>query len=345
MAWVAALVGVVAILGFITAAILMVVYLVRYSVAVPALMLERLSPRQALKRSVALSKGYLWRLLVVAVLMTLISMTLVSLCQAPFSVAAILITVKGGRPGLWLTVPSVLLGGVGAVATSPLLMISFAIAYYDLRVRKEGFDLQLMMSNLETPAPPGAASLGQKKTEARLEDTSVLGAIVLSFLTAGIYQPIWFLTRRRALNNLHSKEKLGWGAPSVVLFLMLASICLPFVGSAKWGSWVQAENALGPLHPLILLVAGVILIVQCFKVRRILLDHLAPRQEGMFSASIRFQYDDSFSRMGTFFLGIFYLQYKINSLIDRLTADEDVPGEVVPPVLQELSLPPIIPSE
>src|SRR5208282_4995706 len=43
---------------------------------------------------------------------------------------------------------------------------------------------------------------------------------------------------------------------------------------------VEAENALAPVHALALLVAGIIMVVQCFKVRRILLDHLAPRQEG-----------------------------------------------------------------
>jgi hypothetical protein len=341
MAWMAVIVGLFAILGFITGAILMVIFLLRYSVAFPALVLENLSPRQALKRSVDLTRGFLWRLLVVAGLMYLITITLVSLCQSPFSVAAVLISVKGGRPSLWLTIPSLLCGGVGAVVTSPLLMISFAIAYYDLRVRKEGFDLQLMMSNLETTGPQGAASLGQKAARDRLDDASVPGMIFLTILTLGIYPPIWFLTRRRAFNNLQSREKLGWGAPTVALILMLVSACLPFAGSAKWGSWVQAEKALGPTHPLILLAAGIIMVVQCFKVRRILLDHLAPREEGMFSASIRFQYDDLLSRVGTFFLGIFYLQSQINGLINRLTAGQVNQGEMILPVSQELPAAPI----
>ncbi len=341
MAWMAAIVGLVGILGFITGAILMVIFLLRYSVAFPALVLENLSPRQALKRSVDLTKGFLWRLLVVAVLMYLITITLVSLCQSPFSVAGVLISVKGGRPSLWLTIPSLLCGGVGAVVTTPLLMISFAIAYYDLRVRKEGFDLQLMMSNLETTGPQSAASLGQKAARDRLDDASVPGMILLTILTLGIYPPIWFLTRRRAFNSLQSREKLGWGAPAMALLLMLVSACLPFVGSAKWGSWVQAENALGPTHPLILLAAGIIMVVQCFKVRRILLDHLAPREEGMFSASIRFQFDDLLSRVGTFFLSIFYLQSQINGLIKRLTAGQVNQGEIILPVSQELPASPL----
>jgi hypothetical protein len=259
----------------------------------------------------------------------------------PFTVADMLITVKGARPGLWLTIPSVLVGGVGGAATAPLLMICFAIAYYDLRVRKEGFDLQLMMSNLDGTAPPPGPGQDQWKEGGRLEDSSVFGAVVWTILTGGIAQPIWFLSRRKALNSLHSPEKLGIGALSVALAGFIANFGLPIVGSIKWGSWVEAENTLGPLHPLILLMAGIIIVTQCFKVRRILLDHLAPRQDGMFSASIRFQYDESLSRLGTFFLGIFYLQSKINGLLGQLAADKGGQAGIGPPVLPASPLPPV----
>ena len=324
--WVAVLVGLIASLAMLISGILVVIFLVRYSVAVPALVLEGLTAGQALKRSVALTKGYLWRLLLVAMLMTLIRMTLVSLCQAPFSVAAFLVMTKGGRPSLWLTIPSLLAGGVAGAATAPLLMISFAIAYYDLRVRKEGFDLQLMMSNLAETTTSGTTAQGLMKAVDRLEDSSVLGVVIWTILTGGIYQAIWFMTRRRALNNLYSSEKLGMAGLSVALAGFVASFCLPIVGSVKWGSWVEAENVLGPLHPVILLLAEIIVVVECFKARRILVDHLTPRQEAMFSASIRIQNDDLVSRMGTFFLGIFYLQYKINELLEWLISDKGGQG-------------------
>jgi hypothetical protein len=339
--WVAIIVAIIGILGFIAMGISLVMFLVRYCVAVPALVLENLRSRQALKRSVALTKGYLWRLLVVAVLMILITMTLVSIFQAPFSVAAFLIAAKGGRPGLWLTIPSLLLGGAAGIVTSPLLMISFAIAYYDLRVRKEGFDLQLMMSNLEASTFPGAASQIPVRQEELFDDTSVFGAVLLTFISGGIYLPIWFMTRRKAFNQLRSPEKLGIFPLLVALAGFIANACIPIVGGIRWGTLVEAENVLFPLHVFVWFVAAVIMVVQCFKVRRMLLDHLAPRQEGMFSASIRFQYDDLFSRMATFFLGVFYLQYKINGLINRLTAIKGSQGEPVASALMEPSLPTI----
>jgi hypothetical protein len=339
--WATITVGLVAILGFIMAGILVVIFLVRYSVAVPAVVLERLSARRALKRSVALTKGYLWRLLVVGILMILIRLVLVSLSQAPFTLATILLAVKGAQPGLWLTIPSVVLGGVTAAAIAPLLMISFAIAYYDLRVRKEGFDLQLMMADLDETTPQGARRREPVIEGDRLEDASVFGVVLLAFLTGGIYLPIWFMTRFRAFNRLHSPEKLGMAGPITALAGFTASLCLPIVGSFFWGSWVSAENALGPLHPLILLITGIIMLAQCFKVRRILLDHLAPRQEGVFAASIRFQNDGLLSRTGTLFLGIFYLQHQINGLLDRLTPDDGGQAEMISPVSPVASLPPI----
>lgn len=154
--WLIVIIGALAVLGAIAGVVLLIVFVMRYSVAVPALVLEQITARQAIKRSVMLTKGYLWRLLIVGVLMWLISMTIISICQAPFSVAAVFVAIKGSQPSLWLTIPNVLLGSAASVATTPLFLISFAIAYYDLRVRKEGFDLQLMMEQLDPPESAGA---------------------------------------------------------------------------------------------------------------------------------------------------------------------------------------------
>lgn len=325
------LMGLVAILGLVAAFILMIIFMVRYSVAIPALVLEKISARQAIKRSVALTKGYLWRLLLVGFLMVMIQMVLVSLCQAPFSVASMLIMAKGGRPGLWLTIPSVLVGGVGAAATAPLLMISFVIAYYDLRVRKEGFDLQLMMAQLDEAAPQGTRTQAVDEARERLEDSTVFGTIILAFITGGIYVPIWFMLRRNALNNLNSSEKIGLIGPAVALAGYISLFMLSIIDAFMNLNMAQPDNPLVAIPPAILLVSAIIVVIHYFKVRRILLDHLAPQHTGMFSAGIRLQQDDEISPLGTFFLGIFYLQYKINRLIDRIYASEGGQLEAIAP--------------
>ena len=46
-------------------------------------------------------------------------------------------------------------GSVGGAFTAPLMIVAFAVLYYDLRVRNEGLDLQLMLAGLE---PAGGSS-------------------------------------------------------------------------------------------------------------------------------------------------------------------------------------------
>jgi hypothetical protein len=334
-------VGSLVMLGLFVGGVLAMFFLLRYSVAVPALVLEDLSARKALRRSAALTKGALLRLMVVGFLMWIIKAVIIGLCQGPFLVASMILTIKGTVPGLWLTIPSVLAQGAAAAATAPLLMISFAIAYYDLRVRKEGFDLQLMMAKLDQIQPPGTLAQSALKDDEVLRDAGVFEMVLWTVLTAGLYQPAWFLRCRKALNALNSTEKLGAGPPVMVVMALGASIFLPLYGSIKWGSLVQAENAFGPLHPLLLFVASVIIIVLCFKVRRILMDHLAPLQPGTFSGSVRFQYEAMFSPLGTFFFGIFYLQHKINGLLD-LSILYQVPQEKTEwPSAREIPVPPV----
>ncbi len=58
------------------------------------------------------------------------------------------------------------------------------------------------------------------------------------------------------------------------------------------------------------------MIVLSFKVRRILLDHSESQRTGMFASNVVMEQQSSFSSVATFFFGIWYLQYKINGLIE-----------------------------
>jgi hypothetical protein len=50
-----------------------------------------------------------------------------------------------------------LAGFIAGSITGPLATIGLSLLYYDERVRKEAFDLQLMMSSLDAPGLPIAA--------------------------------------------------------------------------------------------------------------------------------------------------------------------------------------------
>ncbi len=123
----------------------------RYGVAIPALLLENLKARQAMKRSVSLTSGYRGRVFLTLLLMGIVTYAAVLLFQGPF-LAAIMMT-KGGAASLWLRSLAVTSGGIGGALTGPLAMIALSLLYYDVRVRKEAFDLQMMMAALQPGGP------------------------------------------------------------------------------------------------------------------------------------------------------------------------------------------------
>ncbi len=50
---------------------------------------------------------------------------------------------------------------LSGVLVGPLVTIALALVYYDERVRKEAFDLQLMMQALDRNAPPAPPAPAQ----------------------------------------------------------------------------------------------------------------------------------------------------------------------------------------
>jgi hypothetical protein len=157
--------GLVFVLLVLIASVPASILLMRYSVSVPALVLEKLGARQALRRSAQLTKAYVGRIFLIVVLMYLITLIVASIFQIPFWVAGAMMGYRFGIMPFWLRVPWVLAAGAAGALSGPFLMIALALAYYDARVRKEGFDLQLMIASLDgagptiervQPAPPAA---------------------------------------------------------------------------------------------------------------------------------------------------------------------------------------------
>jgi len=143
-----------------------------------------------------------------------------------------------------------------------------------------------------------------------IKKTSVILTIIFTIITAGIYYPCWFLTRRDQINTLHSDEKIGKGififgivVFSIALFLALVSGFLEGMGEELGpAEFLAMAKGVDAINSLLSLVVGIILLVQCFKVRRIFRNHF----NEYLGRNI------SFSGLATFFFQIYYLQYKIN---------------------------------
>jgi hypothetical protein len=57
----------------------------------------------------------------------------------------------------WANLLGTISGAIGGAFTGPLMIVAFAVLYYDLRVRKEGLDLELMLASLEPTGGSDAA--------------------------------------------------------------------------------------------------------------------------------------------------------------------------------------------
>ena len=157
---VAVILGIAIILAYLAGIGLWILWCLRYAVSIPALLLENLGVRAAVRRSVKLTVGRRWQLLVAVVLCTIIAYAGVIIFQGPFFLTMMFSARSGPLPE-WLTLVFAISGSVGGAITGPLLMILLVLCYYDTRIRKEAFDLQFMMSSLDSaPSSSGIAPTG-----------------------------------------------------------------------------------------------------------------------------------------------------------------------------------------
>jgi uncharacterized membrane protein len=126
---------------------------VRYALAIACCVVEDVGVVTSLKRSASLSKGSRFRVFIIYIVFVIL--------------AGVAGTALGGLAGaagaLIPNIPARLIlvyiaGFIAGALTGPLATIGIALVYYDERVRKEAFDLQLMMASLDSPAPPVAAA-------------------------------------------------------------------------------------------------------------------------------------------------------------------------------------------
>ncbi|GHH31930.1 hypothetical protein [Streptomyces candidus] len=135
------------------AALTVVIWLwVRFSLASPALMLERQSIAQSVRRSAKLVKGSWWRIFGITLLTQLLIVLVSLLLMMVFSVIALLVDgeglsnlLEGSAPDFGWTF--LIIVGIGAViATAITYPISAGVTvllYIDQRIRREALDLDL----------------------------------------------------------------------------------------------------------------------------------------------------------------------------------------------------------
>ncbi len=125
------------------------VYLwVAWSVAAPVVLLEDIRGRGALKRSRALVKGRFWPTTAVLLLIAILT----GVVQAVFiGILAGIASVSGNEVAV--AIADAIGQTASSVLTTPLSAAVLTVLYFDLRVRKEGFDLELLARRLGGDGP------------------------------------------------------------------------------------------------------------------------------------------------------------------------------------------------
>ena len=130
--------------------------MLRYALSVPALTLESVTPSEALGRSVDLTRNNLWRVFVLCLFSVVITYVSILIFQAPLITAAV-IAGPESPAAFWLNLAGALTGAIASAISGPIMIIALAVLYYDVRIRHEGLDLEIMMDKLGS-APAAAPS-------------------------------------------------------------------------------------------------------------------------------------------------------------------------------------------
>ena len=144
-------------IGFLASIGLAVVYVwlsTKLALVSSVLMIERLSIREAVARSWSLTEGYFWRTFGITLLVAVIIGFVSQVASIPLSIVTQFATVlfdPQGQKGSGVTVLLVVVGLLAVVIavviqsiTSVVQSATTGLIYLDLRIRKEGLDLELV---------------------------------------------------------------------------------------------------------------------------------------------------------------------------------------------------------
>jgi hypothetical protein len=167
--WISILGGILTGLGLIAVLVGAVYLWVGFTVAVPVLLTEGVKGSKALRRSLDLIRGRWWPtfgLVLIGLLLASVIGGIVSGLAQAFALTS------GGDQSVAEIVVLTVSGTIAAMVTLPFKAAYSTVLYFDLRVRKEAFDLQLLAKQLGIdvregvtgllPPPPGPPLEGEQ---------------------------------------------------------------------------------------------------------------------------------------------------------------------------------------
>jgi Membrane domain of glycerophosphoryl diester phosphodiesterase len=122
----------------------------RVALAVPVEMLENSNPFRSIERSIQLTKGHGMQIFVILLLVVVLFYVIATIFQIPFMFAMI----SAAKSQQNLSVVTLIIINIGTflaeVIVGPIATVALSLMYYNLRVRKEAFDIQHQIATLGT---------------------------------------------------------------------------------------------------------------------------------------------------------------------------------------------------
>jgi hypothetical protein len=153
VALLALIAGIATAIGFVACLLPGIWLSVLWCVAFPALLFERIGPFKAMGRSGSLIKGRWWA----SFLLVLVGYLLVTIIGSIIQYGLLAIAaVASGESVIVSAIATVVGSTLSSAITYPYLAAVLTILYFDQRVRKEGFDLQMRAEGMGAGRDPDA---------------------------------------------------------------------------------------------------------------------------------------------------------------------------------------------
>lgn len=152
------LVGLATGVGFILLIVPGFILMCRTAVSVPVSMLEDRGAVPSIERSMQLTKDFGMQIFLIFLLMYALSIAATMVFQMPFMILEVMSVVKNHTASFGILFLQNLGTFLTEVLVTPVGTIAFSLMYYNLRVRKEAFDVQHLMASMGDAHAPGEPS-------------------------------------------------------------------------------------------------------------------------------------------------------------------------------------------
>lgn len=203
------LITVLYVLGWVIGAIFFIVpgvwLYVAWAFGLPVLLVEGIRGRKALGRSFTLVKGRWWPTFGVLLLGFVLALVVSTVIQGVFLLGMF----ADADNDIFVLVVSAIAGTVGLAITTPFQAALLAVVYFDLRVRKEGFDLQLLAERIGAGVPAGGGLAPTAPAAGAAAPSAARGA------GAGAEEQHWPAPRPPAAPHDEERDPAGrpWSPP------------------------------------------------------------------------------------------------------------------------------------